>query len=1005
MNFAMNKSQFANLRIFAPISRKGERATKLKTFLDLPFVKQKYSRAGILILLFFLQGFLWSGCGRMHFPGRSASGDEVQREVVATNIPADSAAGIAESGLSPIEPVPNRDSLATTALPIPADSAARIADASGPADSLPRHDSLTVAQSPDSLAAPLDSLGRDSLGRRKYGKQFIDEIITEKNSDSLVYDVRGRKIYIYNQAEVNYLDKKLLADYMIMNMDDKMLYAHGVPDSTGAMSRPVFDDAGQKYDMDSINYNLTSSKMKIRGVWTTEGEGYLYLTSAKKMPDNTINISHGLYTTCDAPHPHFYIRIPKGKLIPGKKTIFERASLVIEDVPIPFIMLPFGFFPMNTENSSGFIMPSFGEDAKGFFLKNGGYYYIINDYLDAKVTGGIYTLGSWEGQFDTRYMKRYRYNGVVNLSYSNNKFGDRGSTDWNDQKTYSIRWSHSQDPKFKPGQTFTASVNFSSSQNGNYNPQTLNDRVSNQANSSIAFSRNWAGTPFSLTASMTHSQINRDTTYSFTLPNLSFSMGRVTPFKFRNRRPGPERWYEKISMTYNTRLNNAVSNVKEYHLFKQQMFDKMETTMSHSLPVSANFTLFNNITVTPSLNYSEDWNTKKILSNWDAGAERMVNDTIQGFHRTYRYGSSVSMNTTVYGMYDGFRPEARIQAVRHTLTPTVGVSFNPGFGDPKYGFYIPHQVNANGDVQIYSPYRSAPPQRTSASMNFSLNQTLEAKVRSDQDSTGVKKIKIIDELSFSFGYNFMGDSLRERLSNSVPVRLRSTLIPGFNINLNTSLGLFVVDPKTKRTTNELLWSHGKFPRVETLGTSFSWSKSFGKGNPNAMNTGSNITDPMDPFADPMRDPYRDPFSAFPDPYDEAVSGEIAEEDRYARLNEYRSLLSGQYYDFSVPLNVNFSYSIDYRNTGYSKEIMQTARFGGSVNLTPAWGVTFSSGYDFAAKKMSETNFTLTRDLHCMQMTFNWVPFGRFKSWNFHISVKANVLRDLKYEKSSSPYDY
>jgi lipopolysaccharide assembly outer membrane protein LptD (OstA) len=873
-------------------------------------------------------------------------------------------------------------------------------------------DSLSVdslAVSVDSLAMSVDSMALDSLsaegemlydslGRRYYGEPFIDDIVTSSNTDSLVYDVKTRKIRLYKEVNINMQDQQAElknSDFVEIDMASNMIYAQGATDSVGLYSRPTFVDKGHEYDMDSISYNLQSQKMKIRGVWTTEGEGFLRAAAIKKMPDNSLNLAFGDYTTCDAEHPHFVIRMNRGKTIPGQKTIFQYAYLEIENVPIPFLAIPFGFFPMNSEKSSGFIMPSFGEEnVKGFYLRDIGYQYAPNDYMNLKLLGSVYTLGSWEGSLQSQYRLRYKFDGSFNFRFSDNKFGDKGSDDFHDTKTYSIQWQHRQDPK--SGINFSASVNFTSSQANKYAPGSISDFAQNQTNSSISYSKNWAGTPFSMSASIQHSQINRDTTVSFTLPSLSFNMSRINPFKFKNRKPGPERWYEKIALSYSGSLSNQVSGVKEYNLFKPEMFRQLETSMSHNLPVSASFTLFNYINITPNISYREDWNTRRYERRWDAHEQRQVTDTVFGFNRVYQYSGSVSANTTIYGLSKA-RPGALITQMRHTLTPNVSFSLRPDFGKEKYGFYKWVQSNAAGDYTSYSPYRGAPGRGAQASMNFSLSQTLEAKVRSKTDSVGTKKVKIIDNFSFSFNYNFLADSLK--LSPSIPVTFRSTLFPGFNINLTTSLGITDVDANG-RPINRYFWQNSSgtgLPRIERLGTSFNKSFSFGKGDPNARNTNSNITDPNNLYNSTY-----DPMNPFNDP---TLAQLEDDEQQQENLMAYRNLLTSQYYDFSVPLNLNFSYSINYTNNGVRKQITQTASFGASVNLTPKWGITINSGFDFVAKRIiPTTSFNLTRDLHCMQMDFNWIPLGPMKSWNFRINVKANMLKDLKYEKSGSRYD-
>ncbi len=601
--------------------------------------------------------------------------------------------------------------------PVMPDSAAMALDSlmpAVPADSVIAPDSASIsldslAAAADSAAIPLDSLslvpdslaadslladslgGRarprfDSLGRRDYGDPFIDDVITATNTDSLVYDARTGRFIFYKDVEILMTEQQAElknSDFVEIDRNTRMIYAHGVTDPLGIYTRPTFIDKGHEYDMDSIAYNLNSGKMKIRGVWTTEGEGFLRGAAIKKMPDNTFNIIKGTYTTCDDPHPHYEIRLSRGKTIPGQKTIFQWAYLVIEDVPIPFPAVPFGFFPMNSQRSSGFIMPSFGEEyVKGFYLRDIGYQYSPNDYMSMRLLGSIFTLGSWEASLATNYRLRYKFSGAVNLRYANNKFGDRGSIDYGDSKTYSIAWSHQQDPK--SGVNFSANVNFTSSQENRYTPTTIADFATNQTNSSISYQKSWAGTPFNLSVSAQHSQINRDSTYSFTLPNLTFSMSRVNPFKFKNRRPGPDRWYEKIALSYQGSFNNSVSGVKEYDLFKQPMYDKLNTTASHSVPISASFTVLDFINLTVGGTYRENWNTSRSEQRWDEQTQQKVTETVRGFNRVYDFGGSVSANTMIYGTFE-FAPWVRVAAIRHTITPNVSFNLRPDFGKPMFG--------------------------------------------------------------------------------------------------------------------------------------------------------------------------------------------------------------------------------------------------------------------------------------------------------------------------------
>lgn len=842
----------------------------------------------------------------------------------------------------------------------------------------------------DTTVMAADSILTDSAPKNK---SFLEDIITGKNTDSLVYDVKKGLVHIYREGDVTYQDMNLKADYMTMNMKDKMIYAHGIPnDTTGIPSRPIFLEGQTEYTMDTITYNINTGKAKIKGVLTHEGEGILRGAVVKKMPDNTINIAHGRYSTCDADHPHFYLEMTKAKALPGKKAVFGPSYMVMEDVPLYFLGLPFGFFPLNSERSSGFIMPTFGEEAlKGFYLREGGYYYAPNDYIDMRILGGIYTLGSWEVSGASRYRKRYKYSGNLNLSYSKDNFGDRGSTDFYNMKNFRIMWSHSQDPKFRPNSSFAASVNFSTSGYNKYASNTLNDQVTAQTNSSISYSKNWAGTPFSFSTNLSHSQSNRDSTVSLSFPNMSFNMSRVYPFR-RRETMGKQKWYEKISLQYNTTFANSVT-AKENELFSSDMFKKMKTGMNHTIPVSTSLNLFNYINISPNFNYQERWYFDRISKAWNEETNRVeVTDTTRGFYRVYNYNYSVSATTRIYGMFQ-FGKNSKIQAIRHVMTPSIGFGYTPDFGQEKFGYYKPIQLDESGRVGYYSPYENGiygvPGRGQSASMSFGLNNQLEMKVKSKNDSTGVKKVSIIDNLGLSGSYNFLADSLNLSL---ITVNLRSTIIKNFGINLTATFDPYQVDSKGRRI-NKFLVQKGKLARLTNIGTSFGYNFSIGKGAPNAMNTGT--TNPYDPSYDPFdpNNPLNDPNNPNQDPT-----------QRQQAVNAYRNLLSSQYYDFNVPLNIGFNYSISYNNNGLRKQITQTAGFNASTNLTPKWGLTFNGGYDFEAKQLTVGAFTLTRDLHCWQMNFTWIPIGFRKSWSFHISVKSGMLSDLKYDKSSSFYD-
>lgn len=861
-----------------------------------------------------------------------------------------------------------------------------------PLDSVRTIDRLNrraVREATDTLAPALqdDSTQRalpkpDSVRIRKTDN-FLDDVITFKNTDSLVYDTRNKMVYIYREGDVNYKTMNMKADYMRINMDTKEMFARGIPDTLGVLSRPQFADGGQSYDMDSMVYNISSGKAKIRGVTTKDGEGFLIGNEVKKMKDNSINISNGKYTTCDhTEDPHFYLAMTRAKVIPGKKIITGPAYLVMEGVPIYFLGIPEAFFPTMSEKQSGFIVPSYGEEyVKGFFLRDGGYYFNINDYVDLTVLGGIYTLGSWEASVSSRYTRRYKYNGNFSFRYSKDIIGERGASDYVNTGNMKIAWTHSQDAKFRPNSNFSASVNFSTSGYAKYGSTTLNDYLSTQTNSSISYSKSWAGTPFSFSTNIQQSQNSRDSTYSFSLPNVVFNMSRINPFK-RKSAVGKERWYEKIALTYTGTLANNVS-VKEKDLFSEKMFKDMKNGVNHTVPISTSFNLFNYINISPNANYQERWYFRKISKQWNPDTKRIeVADTTAGFYRVYNYSVAASASTKIYGTLQFKSPTFPIQAVRHVITPSVSFSYAPDFSKPRYGYYQPVQSDSTGRVTTYSPFEGAmygvPGKGRTGSLSFSLQNTLEMKVLSKQDTSGLKKIKLLDNLSLGGSYNFLADSMR---LSTISINIRTT-IKKFGINLTAVLDPYEVNPKSGTRYNRLTWSRGNLGRIASTGWSFGYTFNSKKSNQASVNdiTSQGIIPPE----------YQNPF--------------LFDEQNPIDPITRRQLMTTSYYDFSIPWNLGFSYSIAYTNNGVKKNVVQTLNFNGSINLTPKWGIAFNGGFDFESMKLTPGVFTLSRDLHCWQMSFNWVPVGFRKSWSFNISVKSALLKDLKYDRNSSHYD-
>ena len=850
-------------------------------------------------------------------------------------------------------------------------------------------DSL-VAQKADSPgAARPDTLRRDSVKTPRPAGAFLDDPITGKNTDSLVYDVRNKLVYIYNKGDVTYQNSNLKADYMRIDMDSKMVYAYGKPDTLDGkdiVTKPEFTEGSATYQMDTITYNLDSKKAKIKGVATQQGDGWLVGGSVKKMPDNTINIEHGKYTTCDhTDHPHFYLAMTKAKVIPGKKVVTGPAYLVLEDVPIYFPLLPEGFFPLSSGPKSGLLMPTFGEEStKGFYIRDLGYYFTLGEHMDLAIRGGIYTLGSWEASAMSRYMKRYKYNGTLNFNYSNVRVGDKGEPDFLQQNNFQLYWQHTQDPKANPGSTFSASVDFRTSGYNRYSATSLNEALQTQTSSTISYSKSWLGTPFSLSANMSVSQNSQSGTLSIALPNVVFNVSTFYPFK-RKEAMGKQRWYEKISLRYTGKFNNK-ANAKESEIFTKETLQNMQYGFEHSIPISATYNIFNYINFGPTINYTEKWYFKKQEQVWNPVLNRIDKlDPEYGFYRLYNYNFSLQASTIIYGRYEAKKKTRKIQAIRHTITPTVSFSYAPDFSKQKYGYVKTVQSDTLGNFKTYSPFEGSifgvPSSGQSMAINASLSQTLEMKVLSKRDTSGMKKIKLIDELRIGqVSYNFLADSMG--LSN-IPISLRTTVFQNFGININATLDPYRVTPQGQRI-NKLF-----FPgRVVSASTSFGYTFQSRQDNSTPAINDINSA-PVDPaYANPFYDPY----------------GQMNPALR-------RQYMTQAYYDFSLPWNLGFNYTISYSasptnngTTGYQKNITQTLGINGSVTILPKMGVTIQGGYDFQAKELTPASITITRDLHCWQMSFAWVPFGHYQSWSFNIGVKAASLADLKYDKSQSMFD-
>ena len=861
----------------------------------------------------------------------------------------------------------------------------------------------------------VDSLGTDTVSLDTVGvkkkKEPLDAPVEYEANDSIVF-TEGGFAHLYGQSKVNYEKIELTSDVITMNMDSSTVYARGIVDSTGVASGlPVFKDGDTPYESKEMRYNFKSKRGFINQIVTQQGEGYVTSEESKKGAENEIYLRHGKYTTCDDhEHPHFYLKLSMAKVRPKKDVVFGPAQLVVEDVPLP-IAIPFGFFPFSSSYSSGFIMPTFGDEMnRGFYLRDGGYYFAISDNMDLKVLGEIFTKGSWGLSTQSNYAKRYKFSGSFNASYLVTKTGEKNMPDYMVTKDFKLAWSHRQDPKASPNSTFSANVNFATSSydrrnlSSLYNPQQYSN---NTKASSVSYSRTFPSIGLNLSSTFNITQNTRDSSLSVTLPDLNISLNRLYPFK-RKKAAGEERWYEKISLQYTGRLTNSIST-KDNLIFKQGI-DKWNNGMQHNIPVSATFTLFKYFNVVPSFNYTERWYTRKVMQEYDQAAHAVVRDTISGFNRVYNYNMSLQVNTKMYGFFKPWKMFGdKVQMIRHVFTPSVSFSYAPDFGSARYGYYDTYTyTDDRGEVRTveYSPYQGmafgVPGKGMQKSFNFAIDNNVEMKIKSDKDTTGVKKISLIDQLSANISYNA---AAKTRPWSDLSMNLRLKLTKSYTFNMNASFatyayqyddrGNIVVGDRTE-------WSYGRFGRFQGYSGSFSytfnndtWKKWFGKD---------------DEDKDKKE---KDDDGEYDDDYmTEEEMEALKKKQSQPRKKEKASLSDDGYLAFKMPWSLSLSYSYSIREDKdkdkfnrktmrYPYALTHSLNASGNVKLGSRWNINYSSGYDFTQKKMSMTTVNISRDLHCFTMSCGLV-FGPFTSYNFSIRAVSSMLTDaLKWDQRSN----
>lgn len=862
--------------------------------------------------------------------------------------------------------------------------------------------------------AKADTVKVDTL-KRKAG---IDSPVEYTAEDSMIYDAHSGLAFLYGRAQVNYLNMQLTAAKIAMNMDSSLVHAEARPDSTaegGLAERPIYRQGNDEYDSERMSFNFKTKKGFIHNVKTQQGDGYMVSEKSKRTADGTLYLEHARYTTCDAKHPHFYLALSRAKVRPGKETVFGPAHLVVEDVPLP-LAIPYGFFPFNKKYSSGFIMPSYGDEtSRGFYLRDGGYYLALSDYMDLKLLGEIYTKGSWGVSAETNYNKRYRYRGNVYFSYLRTVEGEKNMPDYAVTKSLKIQWTHTKDAKSSPNTTFSARVNFASENYERKNLESMYNPLSYTQStraSSVSFSHTFTDIGLSISASANLTQNMRDSSIAVTLPDLSISLSRFYPFR-RKHQVGKERWYEKISMSYTGQVSNSITT-KENLLFKSNLIKDWRNGFQHRIPIDATFQLFKYINISPSFSFRDIMYASRINRSWDREAQRELADTTYGFYNLYDWNVGISANTTLYGFYKPLKfLGTKIQAIRHVFKPSVTFSYAPDFTTSRYGYRKQYErVDAAGNSSwvSYSPYSGGiygyPSGTKQGLISMSVSNNLEMKVRSDRDTTGFRKISLIDELSASLSYNL---AAKKQPWSNLSTRLRLKLGKNKTFSMASVWATYAYKFNEQGqvvTSDRTEWSYGRFGRFQGMSQNLSYTfnnqtwkklmdKLHGRGksstSADAASTDASTTNAEDANVDPdLR---------------------TGHDGGKGKKKEKAKVDADGYLTFSIPWSLTLSYGItmaedrtkqiNVRRMRYPFSFTQTLNASGYVRISDGWNISFNSGYDFEMHRISMTTMSLSRDLHCFEMSAS-IVLKPYSSFNFTFRARASELADaLKWDKRSS----
>ena len=876
-------------------------------------------------------------------------------------------------------------------------------------------DSLNIA-APDSVITDTTSVSAPRQSRSD-----IETTINYNARDSLFFNVKSRELFLYGETHIDYGNVSLDAERTNVDWDKRTLNAKYITDSTGKkIGKPVFMEGTNTYVTDDIVYNFKSERALIKGVITEKQGGFMHGEDVKKNAEDELFIRGAEYTTCNLEHPHFSIRSTRLKVIPNNKVVSGPFNMRFRDAPTP-LSFPFGMFPQPKEKASGIIVPSYGEEQRrGFFLRNGGYYFAISDYVDLRLTGDIYSKGGSAINTTSNYFKRYSFRGTFNFSYNNVVSDDlENPLETND---YSVRWNHS--PESRGNSSFSASVNAATrtfNQNNNLVVQDFERSINAQLASSIRYTKIFAGTPFNMSTNLRHSQNLQSGIVNLTLPDLTVNTNRIYPFKkIAKSSKSP---LAKLNFSHNFVAKNELSNdvvrstgfevvnrdarsdsVISFNSSNfSEIFRKSQFGGKHKIPISTSLSILKYFTLNPNFNYEEFWYAKELQYEYDSEENGVRIDTVNGFSRAGSWTSGASLNTRIYGT--AFFNGGKIQAIRHVMTPSISFNYSPDFSDPRFGVYSDIQIDEEGNTRRVSKYEGfafgSPSGGESKALGFSLSNNIEMKVASRKDTvTGFKKVKLFDNLGLSSGYNLAADSFK--LSN-ININARTTFLEG-KINVNFT---GTIDPYEYQLVFVTEGSNGERVVTQRRLDRFTWNNGNGLGRLSNMTTSINVNLASKGTKKRTKSS-NDPGGNSPggiDPPENQVGFDGLTDLERQRLAHIQNNPAA-YVDFSVPWTLRMQYSINRNKTGFEDAtIRQSFQFSGTLGLTENTQITYNSGYDFEARDFTTTRIGVTRDLHCWTMSFDWVPFGRFQSYFLSIRVKSSILRDLKLEKRRSFFDF